>query len=252
MRVLVTRPAETGADTARLLLSAGFQPVSAPLSEVVPTGAALPLDDPAFLVATSAQAFRFLPAAQVRTLVRRPIFVVGEATARAAIRAGWLQPQIGPGTAAGLAANVCDAYAHRPEQVGATGLYLTGEPRRPDLEKTLAAAGVALRVVVLYRNAPVAALPEKVRAALARGEPLAVLHYSAVGAQTFLRLCAAADLSHQAGVAWHVAMSPAVAMALATDAAMPTARTIVARSPNESAMIDALMTVGTAKDNSRG
>jgi uroporphyrinogen-III synthase len=83
MRILVTRPAEDGADIARRLGDLGHEALLAPLLQVrFRDGAALELDGVQALLATSANGVRALTRQTERRDV--PLFAVGPQTADAA------------------------------------------------------------------------------------------------------------------------------------------------------------------------
>ncbi len=189
MRVLVTRPFEQAARTAKRLAALGHEVLLAPVLEIFPTGAPIP-DGPFDLVlATSAQAFAGWTAP--RALHGVAAACVGEKTARAARDAGldvkWVAPR-----AEALAERVI--AGNKP----GAALYLAGRERKPALELRLAGAGWRLEIVETYDARPVAFWPERVVAALRDGRIDAVLHYSprSAGAAMALIGAAATRLSH--------------------------------------------------------
>ena len=65
-------------------------------------------------------------------------------------------------------------------------LYLAGEERARDLGAELAASGLKVATVVVYRTVKAVALPEDVRAALAAGAVDGVLHFSRRSVESYL------------------------------------------------------------------
>lgn len=82
-------------------------------------------------------------------LLERPLAVVGPSTARAVEAAGLTPDLIGPGTGAGLAA----ALAARLEPQ-APVISACGADHRPELTRTLTAAGHPVTRLVVYRMVP--------------------------------------------------------------------------------------------------
>ncbi|WP_374545740.1 uroporphyrinogen-III synthase [Rhodoblastus sp.] len=190
MRVLVTRPSDQAARTAKRLAALGHQAILAPALEIVATGATLP--DAAFdlILATSAQAFAGGPfPAAVRGA---PLVCVGEKTAEAGREAGFAIDHVAP-DAESLAERL---IASRPPR---SALYLAGRERKAALEQRLREAGWRLALVETYEARPATALPPEVRTALDKGEIDAILHYSPRSAGIALGLAggvSAARLRH--------------------------------------------------------
>ncbi|MGU3399062.1 uroporphyrinogen-III synthase [Brucellaceae bacterium D45D] len=144
-RVLVTRPEPAASQTAARLAEAGFKPVSLPLTRTV----ALPFSPPEMrfdaLTVTSANAFRHLGPEILQTCLALPLFAVGEGTADAARRAGFLHVSEGGGDAVRLAQSIQRAL---PE--GARLLYLAGHVRQPIFEERIKEAGLDMIVREVY------------------------------------------------------------------------------------------------------
>ena len=189
MRVLVTRPSDQAARTAKRLAALGHEALLAPVLEIFPTGAPIP-DGPFDLVlATSAQAFAGWTAP--RALRGVATACVGEKTAQAAREAGFEVKIVAP-----RAETMAEMLIG--EKKPGAALYLAGRERKPALEQRLAGAGWRLELVETYDARPVASWPEEVVAALRDGRIDAVLHYSprSAGAAMALIGGAAARLSH--------------------------------------------------------
>src|ERR1043166_8938183 len=116
-------------------------------------------------------------------------------------------------------------------------LYLAGEDRSGDAMADLAALGVDLRVIVLYRAAVGAALSDALSEALRAGRLDGALHYSRRSAAALLALAEQAGLLNAVLGLIHYCLSAEVAAPLRQRGAE---RIQVAASPNEAALIDAI------------
>jgi uroporphyrinogen-III synthase len=213
--LLVLRPEPGAAATLARAVAAGFDAVAAPLFMVAPI-AWEPPDPRDFdaLMLTSAHAVRLAGTALVR-FHPLPVFAVGEATAAAALSAGFARVEAGAGDAAALVARMAGAgVAH--------ALHLAGrEHRRID------DAPVRITRVIVYGADPVPALPPAARAALDRGA-VALLHSPRAGALL-------ADLAERAGIDRNVVRVVAISAAAARD--WPAAA--VAATPTDDALLAA-------------
>lgn len=231
MRVLVTRPQREAERTANRLAALGHSALSAPMLEIVATGAALPGLPHDAVLATSAQAISLLNEVSARALRNLPLFVVGERTAAAARAMGFTDVRPPAPDARGLAETIAADY----RRAGAF-LYLAGHDRKPTLETALAGNGHRIDVVVVYVARAATALPQEAWAALREGQVDAIFHYSRRSAAIFRRLIEAAGLTEQAGRALQICIS--------ADAATPllgfAQRLAVAREPNETALLAVL------------
>jgi uroporphyrinogen-III synthase len=144
-RIWVTR-AEPGASaTAGRLRALGLEPLVSPVLEVRPLEAAIDTDKAAALAFTSANAVRAFAAREPGRAL--PVFAVGEATAQAALEAGFAAVESADGDVAALARLIA---ARKP------GLVLNPTAAEPaqDLAALLAPAGVAVRTAALYESVP--------------------------------------------------------------------------------------------------
>ena len=187
MRVLVTRASPSAEKTAARLAALGHTPVLLSLARAIhdqaATKAALENAKGA-LVVTSAEALRSLEALPV-SAIHTLVYAVGEATAKAARTAGFLNVRAAEGTGLSLAALIAKDLKGADQIVPLT--YLAGSPRSPDLEATLAADGIALDVVEAYRMEAIE--PDAFALdALLEHPPEAVLVYSQESALRFFRL----------------------------------------------------------------
>lgn len=239
MRVLITRELSAARRTAADIAALGHEPIIAPLIEIVGLktridafAAELPDQRYDAVIATSAQAFRFLrppslaPSA-FAPLAATPLFVVGARTAEAAAAVGLTHPRVVAANGAELAQEI---IATLPSS--ARALYLAGQNRKTDFERELSAAGVNVNTIETYAAAHYAQMPAVARDAFWDGRVEAVLHFSRRSAEIFVDLARAAGLGAAAARALHCAISD--------DAAAPlrgfTGRIAVAEAPDAAAL----------------
>lgn len=185
MRILVTRPAQDGAEIAAKLAALGHQALLAPLLEPrFFDGPEPALDDVRAILATSANGIRAL----VRRTARRDmaIFAVGPQTTEEARAAGFSNVRNADGNSRTLAEAVTRWTT--PEK-GAL-LHVCGQDAPGTLVESLVQRGFNARRAALYAIEAAAALPPDVRDALGRGVVEAVLFFSPVSAKIFLDVCA--------------------------------------------------------------
>lgn len=231
MRVLVTRPAVSGERTAAKLAALGHHPLLLPLSE--------PFHDleaaqraltrtPRAIVLTSGEAVRVLGALDVSPLASIPILAVGEATARLARQAGFTHVTQAGGTGASLAQMIIGE--------GITDLlYLAGNPRSPDLEAGLQAAGTSFATVECYRMQPLVWTAAQAR--LLSPPPEAVLLYSQEAARLFCAQQAVRERVSRWSNCRIFCLSAKVAAGLSSDMPLPVS---VAESPDEDQLLSML------------
>jgi uroporphyrinogen-III synthase len=155
------------------------------------------------LVMTSANAATALSAPARRL----PLFAVGEATARAARRAGCSAVF----SAAGSGTDLARLIAHRCRPEDGAILHLSGADVRPGMAEELSAAGFALRRQVVYRAVSARALSPAAVEALAGRQVEAVLLFSARTARTFVELVASHGLRDHLATTAAICLSAAVA-----------------------------------------
>jgi len=203
----------------------GFEPVVAPVLEIVATQAALPQGGFDAVLASSAKGLEHARAAEgLRAL---PLHLVGATTARAAERLGW-RADIVAANAAALLPLLRARYA-----APARFLYLAGRDRQETLEQGLRDAGHEVVTVDVYEARAAPSLGDDARLALQNGEIAAALHYSRRSAEIFLSLARAADVSQNLASVTHLALSGEVAAPL-SQAGLP-AR--VAETPDEAGVL---------------
>ena len=204
MHVLITRPRADAAVLAQELEARGHRVMVEPLLTIAPLADVVPaLDGVQAILLTSANA---MPALR-GTNPRLPVFVVGEATARAAREHGCDEVHIAAGDAASLARLIVARC--RPSE--GTLLHLCGAEVRPGLAEPLEAAGFALHRQVVYQAVAASSLSTQAIAAI-RGEVIdAVLLFSPRTASVLVGLLAGHELSGCLGRTEAICLSAAVA-----------------------------------------
>lgn len=202
--ILITRAMPEALVTARQVLALGHHPVIAPLHSCERLSPAVPREEPARLIATSARAFH------ADVMVPRrwhdlPLHVVGAATAHAAREAGFTHPLISGGDAQSL---IRDVMAQA--EAGSRLLYMAGVPRKPDVEAALGNR-FRLQAHLYYRMVAAQTLPEAAQQVLNAGLCHAILHSSAEAARRFITLTQAAGLGERLMPLRHICLSPAIA-----------------------------------------
>ena len=239
MRLLVTRPGDDAERTAGALRARGHEPVVAPLLAIeFCAPAELGAGPFAAVVMTSANAARAIASHPHRAaLVALPLFTVGAHTAEVARDTGFATVTSADGGWPDLARLVAERLvAERLVSVRQPLLYLAAEQRAGDLAGTLAAHGLTVETVVVYRAVANPRLAGDLRAALTDGLD-GVLHYSRRSAQAFLTAARAAGLIEAAVALTHYCLSSEVAAPLRAAGA---ARVAVAPRPDEAALIELL------------
>jgi len=211
MRLLVTRPEPEASRTADALRARGHAVDVVPLLRVeAAADADLGAGPWGGVVITSANAARAAAAHRRKAeLLPLRVFAVGRRSAAAARAARFIDVASADGDAADLVRLVA-AHAARDLPL----LWLAGDDRAADLASMLAAHGVALRTVVVYRAVAATALPPAIHAALAAGDVEGVLHYSARSAGAFAALARAAGVDLKSLRTRHYCLSAQVAAAL--------------------------------------
>jgi uroporphyrinogen-III synthase len=229
MRVLVTRPQADAAQTAARLAELGHEAIVEPLlilepKEIDRTPAGLF----AALAATSANAMRVAARMKALDPLRDlPLHAVGTHTADAAREARFKTVIDAKGDADTLAENIV-RHVQSPGRV----LHLAGEARAKELGPLLAARGIEVDVLELYRMRRAEKLDAS--AALFGANRIdVVLHFSPQSAATFVALVERGGLADRARRPRHLCLSQTVAaelMAIGISAE-------VAAEPNEAALL---------------
>lgn len=232
MRVFVFRPRPDAERTARAIADHGFEPVVAPLFDVVRLSGEAPEGAFDALVLTSGNA---VPAAAEGPAAWRdlPVFAVGGRTAAKAREAGLDDARSADGDR-----NDLIDLIKRTLPPPARLLMIVARDRKEDVPERLKEAGYDVTLWTAYAAEPLSALPEDAQAALRRGQPGdAALHYSARGARTFITLAQAAGVSDAALELTHVVLSADVAAPLIAAGA---STVLVAEHPEEAGLLAAL------------
>lgn len=232
MRVFVFRPRHDAERTARTIAEHGFEPVVAPLFEVVRLPGEAPAGTFDAIVVTSGNAVPMLadgPAAW-RDL---PIFAVGARTAAKVREAGLEDARSADGDR-----NDLIELIRRTLPSPAKLLMIAGRDRKEDVPDRLREAGYDVALWTAYAAEAVPALPADTQAALRHGKgDDAAMHYSARGARTFIALTQAAGVADEALELTHVVISAAAAEPLIAAGA---STVLVAEHPEEAGMLAAL------------
>ena len=232
MRLLVTRPELDGERTAAKLRARGHDVLIAPLLHVEALAADLGEATWGAVAMTSANAARAVERhPRLPELVGLPVFVVGRRTAEVARAVGFGDVTSADGNERDLARLI----GARLRGSAAPLLYLAGEDRTDDLAGDLAAHGLRVHIVVVYRATKAARFPPAAEQALAAGRLDGVLHYSRRSAQAYVDCARAADILDRALVPFHCCLSPQVAEPLLAAGA---ADVRVAARPEEAALLE--------------
>ncbi len=231
MRVFVFRPRPDAERTARAIAEHGFEPVVAPLFEVVRLTDAAPEGAFDALVLTSGNGVPAL-ADGPATWRDLPVFTVGSRTAAKVREAGLDDTRSADGDRNDLIELIT-----RTLPTPAKLLMIVGRDRKEDMPDRLREAGYEVTLWTAYAAEPVSSLPEDTQAALRHGGGGAALHYSARGARTFIALAQAANVADEALELTHVALSADVASPLISAGA---STVLVAEHPEEAGMLAAL------------
>lgn len=182
MAVVLTRAVADAQASAARLAALGFETILLPVTRLVVV-ALPPLPPVDLVVATSRHAFAGLaarPPEERATLLTRPLYAVGAATAAAARAAGFADVHVAAGDAAALVELLARSKA------AGRALYLAGADRKPTVEAALARLGLATRLLVAYAAEP-EAWSDRQRAVAVGAAGASVLHYSRRAAALFVK-----------------------------------------------------------------
>jgi len=241
VHVLVLRPEQAAARTARKLAALGHEtarlPLSRPEHDIEAVKAALAERHSAIAITSAevARLFGRIGDALDRHLLTT-VFSVGQASAEAAGEAGFRTVLTPGGDGRDLADMIvahCRDFGMPAEPI----LYLAGVPRAAGFEARLAEAGIPLRTVAAYRMTPVTPGAADIESALLQPVPDAVLFYSRESARAFFSLPPLEEAPERFLSTLMLCMSENVAKAVPQRFA---ALTVVALSPNEESLLDLL------------
>jgi uroporphyrinogen-III synthase len=228
MRILITRPAEDGAEIAARLAELGHEGMVAPLLRPRYDDAVAPdLSAVQAILATSANGVRAL--ARVTRRRDLPVFAVGPQTAGEAARAGFIDVRNADGNARELAKRTIEWAA---PQKGAL-LHVSSQEAPGTLASLLTEAGFIVRCAPLYRIEAASALPATVSQALIHGRLDAAMFFSPRSATVFRDLLLGLD-ARLAGPLTALCISAETAAALSP---LAFASVRVAARPNQGAML---------------
>ena len=232
--IWITRP-QPGADkTAAALADAGYDSLVLPLTEIVACEPEIVPDDVErgdFIAATSANAFRLLPAPLLAVLADKPVYAVGAATRAEALARGFARVRSADGAVDDLVALVS-----KEEPAGSRFVYLCGRVRSGDLEHKLAGNGFEGVVATVYSTKIVSHMTEFMADALSRRTPDVILFHSALSARAFAETVSGSSQQVLEKTRF-ITISERVADAL-PETFKP--NVTVAAAPNERALLDAL------------
>jgi uroporphyrinogen-III synthase len=234
MRLLVTRPREDADALADALRALGVEPVLAPVMTIEPEpDIEIDLAGVQALLFTSANGVRvFAAASKVRDL---PVLAVGDATARAAAKAGFAKIDSAGGDTHDLAA----LAAHTLDPKAGALFHPAGRDVAGPLKQALESQGFSVRRQTLYRASFARTLPDQARRAISDRTIDGVLFFSPRTAQSFVTLLREAALSDALSHSYAYCLSAAVAK-IARDVQWKVVR--VAAEPTQAALLELITT----------
>src|SRR5947199_4816114 len=155
MRLLVTRPEPDATRTAQALRQRGHEVLVSPLLSVQTIDADFAGPYGAVLMSSANAARAIAVHRRSAELHRLPAYTVGSRTADAVRDAGFTNVESADGALADLIQLVATRFAGNQTPL----LYLAGEDRAGDLAGELAARGVMVDTVVIYRALAAGRLP---------------------------------------------------------------------------------------------
>ena len=236
MRVLITRPREEAEALALRIEALGLIPVIDPILDIrMLSDVGVDPRGVRAVAFTSANGVRALASAPGGQAVARdlPVFAVGAATAAAARAVGFTAVIEGPGTVEELARLIreqCSPFS------GAI-LHVSGSVVARDLAQLLTETGLTVNRAVLYESVQATQLQRETCDGFSRGAIGAALFFSPRTAHAFVNLVADAKLAGTMKSVVALALSAAVAEALAP---LLFARTVTAAQPTTEALLESL------------
>ncbi len=182
-RVLVTRPAETSAELARLLAARDIEAVIAPMLAIEPVvPSSQPSESTQAALVTSANAVAGLASLDLSHDL--PVYAVGDATAAAVREQGFTRVA----TAAGAGEDLVALVRARLSPAAGPLVWVAGEAVSVPVDDRLRASGFRVDRIVVYRSLAADRLPPEATRALVDGGVDAVLFFSPRTAEAFARL----------------------------------------------------------------
>jgi uroporphyrinogen-III synthase len=239
MAVLVTRPHPDGESTAATLRARGFEVLLAPMLRFEPV--AFRDDEETHygaVIVTSANALRgFDQHPSCQKLLKLPLFAVGEHTAAAARRVGFVNVMSAAGEVTGLREAVVASVKAKQFRKTSTLLYLAGADLARDLAGDLGERGFTVVTHTTYRMIPVEKLSREACDGFAANRIEAVLHYSRRSARSFLEAARDAGVEITALAIPQCCISEAVASIMRDAGAT---QVLTARATDENALLETL------------
>ncbi|MBK1697029.1 uroporphyrinogen-III synthase [Rhodovibrio salinarum] len=208
MRVLVTRPRADSEELVTELEARGHHALIEPLLDIRVRDVELDVSDVQALLVTSANGVRAFAELSGDRDVR--VLAVGEASAEAARKAGF----VGVESAAGDAEALADLAIDRLDPADGPVLHAAGTVTAGRLQERLSAAGFEVRRTPLYEAVPAERLSQETRTALQSGTVDAALFFSPRTAKVFVTLLDAEGIVHTSERVRAICLSEAVASAL--------------------------------------
>ena len=227
--IIITRAEPGAAQTAARLTAMGVSHILSPALELAARDEILPdLSRYAGLIFTSANGVRFFAEASAERGL--PAWCVGPATASEAVREAFTPVHQSSGDAHDLAHFIAHHWhAHTPK----TLLHIANAASRGVVKEALESEGFKIDFVPLYEARPAESLAPDAAVALEADQASIVLIHSSKGAEAFLGLAKAVDLSKTR----FVTISEQAARPLQ---AVKTGGVTVASHPDEDHLLEAL------------
>jgi uroporphyrinogen-III synthase len=227
LRALVTRPRHEAATLAALLAERGIDAVIEPMIDIVNRTTSLPdCSGVRAILCTSANGVRALARASGERGV--PVFAVGDATARAALAAGFDRVE----SAGGDVEDLARLMTTRLRPAEGRLLHVAGSEVAGDLAGRLGAAGFVVDRAVLYEARAATTLTPETAELIERGEIDLALFFSPRSATIFARLAAP--------IAAGLIAATAISISTAADAALgdlPFRERLIAAAPTQAALL---------------
>ncbi len=235
MKVLLTRRLADSERTAEKLVAAGFEPVIFPLFGIEPVGNPRPQIKPDFLVFTSTAALEALDIlGTAMPFTDLPCFCVGPRTMADLVAKGYKDVRQGKGTAADLAELIPREFA----KSSACGLYICGEVRAFDFVGELEKSGLGLSLWEVYRICETEPPGQRFIQVLESLNNGIITFFSPKSVEKFFKVLSDFGGIEQLGNCRLLAISENCASRIP---ATLQGQVIIASSPDEEGMIDALL-----------
>lgn len=182
-RVLVTRPEPGATATAGRLRQLGFTPVVLPLTQIMPVDEQTYPDSGRIdaVVVTSVNGVRHVAHDVLEKFTGKPVYTVGDASAKAASVAGFTDIRSASGDARDLAALI---VREMPE--GSRLLHMAGVDRTAGFEDALLKNGLRLSVVETYQAQEISYSTDFLNSLFREGEISAALMMSPRASHLFV------------------------------------------------------------------